>query len=172
MLGYRASSKKSWVTAVNMPRAQFDALRAAPTVVLRASVDIDQAFTLAGMQPLTEALDKCVAGLRTEWRIGDDSKHIAKPAEAPVPLYRLFTARDYPGIARGQRAGGLVEVMVLIDDAGKVASCMVTATSGYASLDAQSCSIITERATFTPAIGTDGKPTRSGAIHRVRWKMG
>jgi hypothetical protein len=171
MLGYRAPSKKSRVTVVNLQRAQFDTLRAASTVRLRASGEIDQAFALAGMEPVTQALDKCMANLRKVWHVAEGSGQVATPAEPRVPLNRLFSERDYPGIAWVQRAGGLVEMMVLIDPAGKVASCMVTGTSGYASLDAQSCAIITERAEFSPAIGTDGKPVRSGAIQRVRWKM-
>ena len=171
MLGYRAPSKKSRVTVVNLQRAQFDTLRAAPTVRLRASGEIDQAFALVGMEPVTQALDKCMANLRKVWHVAEASGPVATPAEPRVPLNRLFSERDYPGIAWVQRAGGLVEMMVLIDPAGKVASCMVTGTSGYASLDAQSCAIITERADFSPAIGADGKPVRSGAIQRVRWKM-
>jgi hypothetical protein len=171
MLGYRAPSKKSRVTVVNLQRAQFETLRAAPTVRLRASGEIDQAFALAGMEPVTQALDKCMANLRKVWHVAEGSGQVATPAEPRVPLNRLFSERDYPGIAWVQRAGGLVEMMVLIDPTGKVASCMVTGTSGYASLDAQSCAIITERADFSPAIGADGKPVRSGAIQRVRWKM-
>jgi protein TonB len=59
--------------------------------------------------------------------------------------------------------------MTLIDTDGKVASCMVIGSSGVASLDAQSCAIVTSRARFRPALGLDGKPARSGKIQRIRW---
>ena len=65
----------------------------------------------------------------------------------------------------------MTSMMLLIDEAGKLANCMVVGTSGYASLDAQSCAVLKERAKFVPALGIDGKPTKSGILQRIRWQM-
>jgi TonB family protein len=170
MLGYRAPSKTSRVAAINLSRSQFQPLRAASTVRLRSPAEIDQTFALSQMGQVGEALDKCIAGLRKDWHIADAAAQIREEARPIKPLTSLFTTADYPSVALRQRASGLVEMMTLIDPSGRVASCMVTGSSGYASLDAQSCSIITSRGRFTPAIGADGKPTHSGAIQRVRWQ--
>lgn len=60
---------------------------------------------------------------------------------------------------------------MLINEAGKIASCMVTEASGQASLDAQACSILATRARFIPALGIDGKPIKSGTTTRIKWQM-
>ena len=57
------------------------------------------------------------------------------------------------------------------DERGAVADCSITETSGYATIDAQSCAIIQERAKFEPAIDTQGKPTRSSYSQRITWKL-
>ena len=172
MLGYRAPSKKSRVTVVNLQRAQFDTLRAAPTVRLWASGQIDQAFTLAGMEPVTGALDKCMANLRKVWNIENATgliKQHARQQKAPASLFRMS---DYPAVALRGDDSGRVALVILIDEAGKVASCQVTATSGAASLDAQSCAVMGARARFDPALGADGKPVKSGTVTRIRWIVG
>lgn len=170
MLGYRAPSKTSRVAAINLSRSQFAPVRGASTIRLRSAAEFDQSFALSGMGQVGAALDKCITGLRQDWHIADAATQIREDARPVKPLVSLFTTADYPNVALRQRASGLVEMMTLIDPAGRVASCMVTGSSGFASLDAQSCSIISSRGRFTPAIGIDGKPTRSGAIQRVRWQ--
>jgi hypothetical protein len=172
LLGYRAPTKKSRVTSVNLSRDQFDPLRTASTIRLRSDNEVDQTFALSGMAEVTQALDKCVVGLRKYWHIEDAAAEISKPAESQISLPSLFSTNDYPRTALMQHATGLVQMVTLIDEAGKIASCMVIGTSGYASLDAQSCAIVTVRAKFAPALGKDGKPVRSGATLRIRWAMG
>lgn len=83
----------------------------------------------------------------------------------------LFGSDDYPRVAWLADAGGTVALTLLIDEGGKVASCMVIQPSGLASLDAQSCAIIMVRAKFDPALGVDGRPTKSGITTRIKWMM-
>jgi len=66
---------------------------------------------------------------------------------------------------------GSVAFVLLIDEEGKVADCTVTETSGVASLDAQSCAIVKERAKFKPATGLDGKPSKSSYFQRISWRL-
>ena len=51
-------------------------------------------------------------------------------------------------------------MLLLIDENGKLADCTVVVSSNSPLLDATSCKILTERATFVPARDEKGAPTR------------
>ena len=169
VLGY--ASGKTRIDAINVPLATFEPVRNAASLRIQASGEVDQSFALSDMAPVSRALDRCVAGLRKMWHIADAATALSKPANPVMPLPSLFSADDYPVVARRSRAGGMTALVMLIDEAGKVQSCMVSETSGHASLDAHSCAIVTQRGRFEPAIGSDGKPARSGGLYRIKWQM-
>jgi TonB family protein len=83
----------------------------------------------------------------------------------------LFSSDDYPGVSLQQRQSGLVGLVILIDERGKPADCMVTQTSNSAALDTQACAMIMQRAQYTPAIGEDGKPAKSADTAKIRWEL-
>jgi protein TonB len=91
-------------------------------------------------------------------------------SRAKGDLRRFFSSDDYPWMALIKDQEGQVQFSILIDEKGRVADCSVIEPSGVAVLDAQSCAILTERASFTPAIGTDGKPARDSYISRIVWR--
>ena len=153
-----------------MPLSDYLPLRTASALHLKSAGEIDHSFALSQMEPVARALDLCIADLRKVWNITDAAKDIGPTATPKAPLFSYFESADYPTVAARGEATGTVALVTLIDEAGKVASCMVTQTSGYASLDAQSCAIITVRAKFNPAI-VDGKPAKSGMTSRIRWML-
>lgn len=170
MLGHPGDDGQLRITSVKLTQASYAPLRAAATLRLRSSGEIDTTFTLSHMNEVARALDRCMVGLRQMWHIGD---HGAALKQGPVnrqPLSDLFTSNDYPRVALYNDGTGTVQAMMLIDETGRIASCMVTETSGHASLDAQTCIILARRARFNPAIGADGKPAKSGTTARIRWR--
>ncbi len=46
-----------------------------------------------------------------------------------------------------------------------------TASSGSASLDTATCSLLQRRARFTPAVGEAGTPVPGTIEHKVRWSI-
>ena len=68
-------------------------------------------------------------------------------------LQAYFSFRDYPAGARAAGIEGVVGVRLGIGPDGRVSDCAVTANSGAASLDAATCRILRERASFRPARG-------------------
>ncbi len=170
ILGYGAKSGKTRINTMNLPLSTYQAIRRASSLRVRSSGEVDVAFALSQMEPVARALDLCVTGLRKDWHIGDASE-ARQTAQPKRSLVSYFHSEDYPDVALTENATGTVEMVMLIDETGKIASCVVTGTSGYASLDAQSCGVITERATFNPGRGPDGKPIKSGATYRIAWKI-
>lgn len=52
---------------------------------------------------------------------------------------------------------------------GRVVSCTVTSSSGHADLDAATCSLVSLRARFNPALDANGNPTTGTYSNRIRW---
>ncbi|MCY7281042.1 MAG: energy transducer TonB [Sphingomonas bacterium] len=169
MLGYAAAAGKTRVSMINLPLATYQPIRSASSLRVQSS-GVDATFALSQMEPVARALDNCVAGLRKAWNITDAAKDIGPSANPKKPLVSYFDGTDYPAVAARGEATGTVALVMLVDEAGKIASCMVTQSSGYASLDAQSCAILTARAKFDPVV-VDGKPVKSGRTYRIRWAL-
>ena len=172
VLGYPAKSGKSRINAINLSVADYQPVRTASVIRVRAAGEVDESFALSNMEPVARTLDRCVEGLRKAWNIGGAATQISREASPLKPLTSLFTTDDYPHVALRASADGTVEMMTLIEADGTVASCMVIGSSGVASLDAQTCAIVSTRGKYSPALGLDGKPARSGLINRIKWKLG
>jgi TonB family protein len=172
VLGHWAKTSKSRVSSINLPLAAFQPMRAARAVRIQSSGEVEQSFALANLEAVARTLDECVADLRKVWNIENATgliKQHARQQKTPASLFRMS---DYPAVALRGDDSGMVALVILIDEAGKVVSCQVTATSGAASLDAQSCAVMGARARFDPALGADGKPVKSGTVTRIRWIVG
>src|SRR5918993_2307117 len=172
---------------VNLNSQNVDSLRPAKTLSIRTrdrgvaklgtrlgqggSRD-GETFALTQMGAVMNMLDTCTKDLRDVWKAWDYDKEPSGLKEGPSgDLSGIFNGDDYPGIAAFKDQMGSVAFVLLIDEQGKVADCTVTETSGVASLDAQSCAIVKERAKFKPAIGLDGKPSKSSYFQRISWRL-
>ncbi len=82
-----------------------------------------------------------------------------------------ITRADYPPAALRQERTGLVTFMLQVGKDGRVSNCTVTAGSGSPDLDSATCTLITARAQFLPALDKVGKPTESLFASRVRWAI-
>jgi TonB family protein len=132
----------------------------------------NETFAVTQMQSVLKLLNDCTADLRKVWHVwsGEGSSPDLKDG-ARGNLTNLFKADDYPDIALYKEQMGTVALVLLVDEHGKVADCTVVETTGVASLDAQACAIVKERATFAPATGLDGKPVKSSFRQKITWRM-
>jgi len=133
---------------------------------------IDYAFGLTGMGQVLAALATCNEDLRTHWNMTDQAKAAIRTEAKPVyRLMDLLSSDDYPEQALSEEDSGKASVLLLVDDKGKVADCLLQHTSGNASLDAQTCIAFRNRARFKPALDAAGKPMRSVYRQAVSWKV-
>jgi TonB family protein len=86
-------------------------------------------------------------------------------------LVSLFSSDDYPAEAIRNNEEGTVGVTLQIDRSGRVSACIVDQSSGSDSLDTATCSILTERARFTPARDLAGNAVPDSYTQRVVWKL-
>lgn len=102
------------------------------------------------------------------------------PAPPPPPKGPTVTAQpksnpaswatdaDYPSRALRANEQGTTGFRVTIGPDGRVTDCQVTSSSGSQELDQTTCTLVTRRARFKPAM-MDGQPTSGSYSNRIRW---
>jgi TonB family protein len=78
----------------------------------------------------------------------------------------------YPkeSLANGEQ--GVVAYHVRIDSRGRPTDCEITQSSGYERLDMATCSMLMDRAEFTPGRDARGRATRATFDGKVVWRIG
>lgn len=163
MLWNAGSKPPKRIRLLNMPEAEFRRLAASATINLKIG-EMKQSYALPGMGALAAVMKDCVDDLQKVW-----SAEGGVSAVATANLATYLKDEDYPAEALGRDFSGTTGFAMLIDEAGRVADCMVVETSGHAILDMQSCAIMKVRARFQPARDGSGKPTRDRVRSNIRW---
>jgi TonB family protein len=84
-------------------------------------------------------------------------------------LTGLVTHEDYPADALKKLEQGTVTVLLAVNERGEVSGCAVQASSGSATLDAQTCRLLSERARLEPAKDATGRPVAGTFRQRISW---
>lgn len=171
MLDYRQANSRLRTFLANVPLEKFAPARNATSIRI-TTPGLGERFALTSMTSLLKTMEDCVSDLRRVWNVkeGPNSEPLVKE-NAKGDLAKLFESDDYPTQAILEGGTGSVRIAILIDEQGKVGDCSIIETSGVPVLDAQACAVISERARFTPAIGFDGRRTKSAYLQRITWRM-
>ncbi len=78
---------------------------------------------------------------------------------------------DYPSRALQQEREGTTGFRVTVGANGRVTSCEISSSSGHPDLDQATCTNVTRRARFDPALDGNGQPTTGTYQNRVRWQI-
>jgi TonB family protein len=154
------------VILINLELADFERLTAGTSLRIKAG-EWSRTFALSGMPSLRQVMKNCIDDLQTVW--SPPAGGIGSRATANLASY--IKDDDYPADAISNSWSGTTRFALLIDEKGKVADCMITATSGQAILDAQACALIRQRARFVPARDAQGQPSKDRLTSSIRWKM-
>jgi protein TonB len=98
----------------------------------------------------------------------------AADPRGPMPLGNpaaWVTTLDYPAAAMRANEQGATGFSLRVDKEGRVSECTIKASSGSASLDEATCSLVTRRARFRPAVDAEGRPKDGEYANRVRWVL-
>lgn len=171
LLMYSPKGSKERIYLLNMPSADFGAVRQSKTLSVR-SAGLSESFALSKMEPLLKVVEECVADLRRVFNVaatGSESPKLKQRASANIAS--LFSSDDYPAVAIMEGQTGRVGFALLIREDGTVADCTLVATSGAPSLDSQACALLKSRAKFKPAQGLDGKPAKDTLTGGIVWRL-
>jgi TonB family protein len=94
----------------------------------------------------------------------------SSPSHAAVMQSGAISDFDYPPDALLAGEQGAALVRFLIDSKGSVSECTISATSGSAALDANSCKMV-RRFRFKPASDANGKAVEEWRSQKVSWKL-
>lgn len=84
---------------------------------------------------------------------------------------RIDPAAHYPPAALAAREEGTVHMELTVDSAGRVAACKVNESSLSAVLDDAACALMRSEGKFSPALDSDGKPTKGVLAAKFRWSL-
>lgn len=87
-------------------------------------------------------------------------------------LPTLFTHRDYPQEALARNEEGRVGFQLQVDRDGRPSGCSILSSSGSSLLDSTTCRLLMERARFTPARDSQGKPSPDSFAGGIVWSLG
>lgn len=93
------------------------------------------------------------------------------PRTAMGSLTGLIRPSDYPEDALQRNEQGTVEARLHINARGFVSRCVIVSSSGSASLDSATCSILSRRARFEPALDGQGVPTTGTFQQHITWRL-
>ena len=91
---------------------------------------------------------------------------VAATPATPLPWYSFA---DYPMKAFTEQWKGAATFELLVDPQGRPGACTIIQSTGYPSLDRETCFIAMHRARFSPARGPDGSPVYGSYRSMVKW---
>ncbi len=151
--------------------------------VYRKDTVVDK-LTLAGSAAAKAAFERCWSYLvaddqakQREWTRWDHiprdpfstSSDLANERNRLVAS--VITADDYPAIALAAGEQGVVGFRATINTSGRVTSCEITSSSGFAVLDATTCRLVRVRARFNPVRDQNGTSIPDTYDGRVKWSL-
>ncbi|SNT00331.1 TonB family protein [Sphingopyxis indica] len=123
---------------------------------------------------------------RIRWQIPEGSDHAVEVAgfgldtvqeswpRGAIPddaFTRIDPAAHYPPAALAAREQGTVHMELAVDSAGRVSACKVNESSLSAALDDAACALMHSEGKFSPALDSDGKPTKGVLAAKFRWAL-
>lgn len=130
------------------------------------------AIKLTGARQALEALDRCHADLLKVWGIDPDRERLVKIRPEPANNAGAWaTDDDYPKDDKRKGNEGITSFLLHVSVEGKVTGCQIVESSGFESLDMQTCKLMRQRGIFRPAKDAAGSPVASHYRNRVTWKL-
>lgn len=99
------------------------------------------------------------------------------PSFAPVPAkprndpLRWVSTEDYRSNWIRQEMTGRARFRLEIAADGRVASCIITGSSGHPELDTATCALVSRRAKFQPARGEEGEAVAGSYSNVIDWQL-
>ncbi len=114
----------------------------------------------------------CVLAVMGSIAVGQDAT--AREPTGPLPSNdpgAWILTEDYPIEELWAGVKGQTTFKLAIDASGKVAGCEIVESSGSATLDATTCTLVTQRAQFTPAKNAKDVSVAGTYTNRVNWTI-
>lgn len=150
----------------------FKGMREGDRLHLTAARKLDLSLNLTNLKAAIQALEKCEDDMWGNWGFSPQQiRSLSKRAEPSNYAGRWATNDDYPRADFVNKNEGTTTFLLHVDAKGAVTRCRIVDSSGFQSLDQQTCALMLIRAAFHPARDADGNAVESFYINRVRWQL-
>lgn len=139
--------------------------------VMRAFKD-DLTLRTGSLKAPIVALNQCIDDLMTHWGIDVEAHKTLTRSAHPVDSAWAAGMVRYPPKMILQRAPGLVNVRLAIDETGRATECHIQMTLSDPEFEESSCADIQRTFEFEPALDKDGKPMKSYYVTTVMFSGG
>lgn len=156
---------------VDLPPAEAVRLRSASMLKLKSATKVRGEFALAPGAALFRALDRCVADLRTRLGLDSGPPRWTVQATSLTALKPLFSSSKFWTVEMRKPRTNKVTVRLLVDKAGAVRDCAITAGSGSTGLDIQTCQVFERHVKYRPARAADGEPVATMVTETIDWRL-
>jgi TonB family protein len=117
------------------------------------------------------ALKQCMDKLLTDWGINPDKLRSLSRRAEPLNPGRWLRPEDYPKGAIHAGRSASVHFRVTVEQDGRVSKCSIQNATEGRDFARRTCSVISRRARFQPALDANGRPVSSFYANTVRWIM-
>ena len=166
-----ALNAKGFVMVLELPQEETARLREASVLKLKSSSKVRGEFELGPTRALFQAIDRCVADLRNRVGLGPGPVPWTQPAIPITDLRKLFSWTNFWTVDRRMPKTSKISVRLLIDRAGAVRDCSITAGSGSAGLDILTCQAFERQVKYRAATAADGRPVASIVNQTIDWRL-
>ena len=156
---------------IDLPPVEAARLRTAAILKLKSATKIRGEFALTPSAPLFRALDRCVADLRTRLGLDSGPPRWTVQATSLTALKPLFSSSKFWTVEMRTPRTNKVTVRLLVDKAGAVRDCAITADSGSTGLDIQTCQVFERHVKYRPARAADGQPVATMVTETIDWRL-
>ena len=137
-------------------------------VEVNAPDEVKETFAVPGLGDALKILDNCVLDLGKSWGVPvDQQQRMRIPAKAIRHDY--LQSNDYPTKELNEGANGRSLVRLTVDESGKPVDCVPLKSVESPDFARTTCRLLLSRASFHPALDSDGKPMRSVYVYNVNW---
>jgi hypothetical protein len=132
--------------------------------------DADFILALGAMDKPMAALRTCTDELLTHWGLDATSQRNLKQGVTPTTTPGAWLRpEDYPRDKSNSGGSAVVNFRLIVDAQGVPKSCALQGGTDGATFHETTCRLLMERARFSPALDSNGKPVESYYVNAVSW---
>lgn len=118
------------------------------------------------------AMRTCTTELVRHWGFDPDVQaQLTRQVEPLADAGNWIRSEDYPNRALEQGGSGIIRYRLDVDENGQPTNCDVQYRTKSPDFAASTCSLLMQRARFTPALDSSGNAVRSYYVGTVYWQI-